>query len=56
MGHSTGQQVWTVGGVARRAQSEQEMLNEQGKDGWELVSVLPGPEGSTTYYLKQPEA
>ena len=32
------------------------MLNEQGKDGWELVSVLPGPEGSTTHHLKQPEA
>jgi len=30
------------------------ILNNWGKQGWELVQVVPGPEGGLVAYLKRP--
>jgi hypothetical protein len=30
------------------------ILNSWGVDGWELVQVVPGPEGGLVAYLKRP--
>jgi hypothetical protein len=30
------------------------ILNNWGSDGWELVQVVPGPEGGLVAYLKRP--
>jgi hypothetical protein len=30
------------------------ILNSWGKQGWELVQVVPGPEGGLVAYLKRP--
>ncbi|MFT4219630.1 MAG: hypothetical protein QM611_03825 [Microbacterium sp.] len=32
------------------------ILNNWGKQGWELVQVVPGPEGGLVAYLKRPVA
>ncbi|MFT4230353.1 MAG: hypothetical protein QM602_08705 [Microbacterium sp.] len=32
------------------------ILNNWGKQGWELVQVVPGPEGGLVAYLKRPAA
>ena len=32
----------------------QQILNNWGEDGWELVQVVPGPEGGLVAYLKRP--
>ncbi|MBG6213280.1 MAG: DUF4177 domain-containing protein [Cryobacterium sp.] len=32
------------------------ILNNWGADGWELVQVVPGPEGGLVAYLKRPLA
>jgi len=34
----------------------QAILNNWGADGWELVQVVPGPEGGLVAYLKRPVA
>jgi hypothetical protein len=31
------------------------ILNNWGKQGWELVQVVPGPEGGLVAYLKRPK-
>ncbi len=32
------------------------ILNNWGEQGWELVQVVPGPEGGLVAYLKRPKA
>jgi hypothetical protein len=32
------------------------ILNNWGKQGWELVQVVPGPEGGLVAYFKRPSA
>jgi len=32
------------------------ILNNWGSDGWELVQIVPGPEGGLVAYLKRPLA
>lgn len=41
--------------VDRRARDPQEILNQLGKEGWELVAVAPPPASNSfeTYYLKR---
>ncbi len=34
----------------------QAILHNWGSDGWELVQVVPGPEGGLVAYLKRPVA
>ena len=43
-------------GVRRGSAPVEQILDQWGADGWELVQVVPGPEGSTNLvaYLKRP--
>lgn len=40
--------------IDRGATALDEHLNEFGRDGWELVSVLARPDGGMDWYFKRP--
>lgn len=47
-------QQWEYASVPLIEHATQEILNNWGDDGWELVSVLQGPQGIVAY-MKRPK-
>ncbi len=48
--------TWEYASVPLIEHATQEILNNWGEDGWELVSVIPGPTGGLVAFLKRPKA
>ncbi len=48
-------QQWEYSTVPLIEHATQEILNQWGQDGWELVMVLQGPQGIVAY-MKRPKA
>jgi hypothetical protein len=48
-------QKWEYATVPLIAHALQEILNQWGEEGWELVQVLESPQTGTTAYLKRPK-
>jgi hypothetical protein len=48
-------QKWEFATVPLIEHATQEILNNWGDDGWELVTVLQGPQGIVAY-MKRPKA
>ena len=48
-------QTWEYATVPLIEHATQEILNGWGEDGWELVAVVPQPQGLVAY-LKRPKA
>ncbi len=49
-------QQWESGTVPRIVHATKQILDPGGEDGWELVQVVPGPQGSgLVAYLKRPK-
>ncbi len=49
-------QKWEYATVPLISQSLQEILNQWGEEGWELVQVIESANTGTTGYLKRPKA
>ena len=50
-------QQWEYATVPLIVHATKQILDQWGADGWELVQVVPGPEGSgLVAYLKRPVA
>jgi hypothetical protein len=48
-------QQWEYATVPLIVHATKQILDQWGEDGWELVQVVPGPEGSgLVAYLKRP--
>ncbi len=47
-------QKWEYATVPLIEHATQEILNQWGEDGWELVEVLQGPQGIVAY-MKRPK-
>ena len=45
---------WEYATPALIVHNTQAILNQWGEDGWELVTVVPGPTGGLVAYLKRP--
>ncbi|XNY99599.1 hypothetical protein ACL90Y_07420 [Micrococcus luteus] len=53
----TEQTRWEYVTVPLLIHATKQILDQWGEDGWELVTVIPGPEGSNPVaYLKRPKA
>jgi pantothenate kinase-related protein Tda10 len=49
-------QQWEYATVPLIVHSTKQILDQWGEDGWELVQVVPGPQGSgLVAYLKRPK-
>ena len=48
-------QKWEYATVPLIAHALQEILNQWGEEGWELVQVLESPQTGTTAYFKRPK-
>jgi hypothetical protein len=48
-------QKWEYATVPLITHALQEILNQWGEDGWELVQVLESPTSGTTGFLKRPK-
>ena len=46
--------VWEYATIPLIVHNTTAILNSWGVDGWELVQVVPGPEGGLVAYLKRP--
>jgi hypothetical protein len=55
VGRSEGMQKWEFATVPLIEHATQEILNNWGDDGWDLVTVLQGPQGIVAY-MKRPKA
>ena len=50
-------QKWEYATVPLIVHATKQILDQWGEDGWELVTVIPGPEGNNPVaYLKRPKA
>ena len=47
---------WEYATVPLISHALQEILNQWGEEGWELVQVIESPSTGTTGYLKRPKA
>jgi uncharacterized protein DUF4177 len=48
-------QKWEYATVPLISHALQEILNQWGEEGWELIQVLESPTTGTTAYLKRPK-
>jgi Domain of unknown function (DUF4177) len=48
-------QQWEYSTVPLVVHATKQILDQWGEDGWELVSVVPGPQGGLVAYLKRPK-
>lgn len=56
-GGSHGGTAWEYATVPLLTHATKQILDQWGADGWELVSVLPGPTGEQLIaFLKRPKA
>lgn len=53
-GRNEGMQKWEFATVPLIEHATQEILNNWGEDGWDLVAVLQGPQGIVAY-MKRPK-
>jgi hypothetical protein len=54
---SADQSKWEYATVPLLTHATKQILDQWGEDGWELVTVLPGPTGEQLVaYLKRPRA
>ncbi|EFD51895.1 hypothetical protein HMPREF0569_2112 [Micrococcus luteus SK58] len=57
MGPMTQQTQWEYATIPLLIHATKQILDQWGEDGWELVTVIPGPEGNNPVaYLKRPKA
>ena len=50
-------QKWEYATVPLMIHATKQILDQWGEDGWELVQVVPGPDGvNLVAYLKRPKA
>ena len=57
MSESTGTDRFEYVTVPLLTHATKQILDQWGEDGWELVTVIPGPEGNNPVaYLKRPKA
>ena len=55
-GYGGGMQKWEYFTAPIMIHATQQILNNWGEDGWELVSVMPGPSGEQLIaFLKRPK-
>ena len=53
----TQQTQWEYATIPLLIHATKQILDQWGEDGWELVAVIPGPEGANPVaYLKRPKA
>ena len=51
------QTQWEYATIPLLIHATKQILDQWGEDGWELVTVIPGPEGNNPVaYLKRPKA
>ena len=56
LGHMSELTKWEYVTVALLTHATKQILDQWGEDGWELVSVLPGPTGEQLVaYMKRPK-
>jgi hypothetical protein len=48
-------QKWEYATVPLISHALQEILNQWGEDGWELIQIIESPSTGTTGYLKRPK-
>ena len=49
-------QTWEYATVPLLIHATKQILDNWGSDGWELVTVVTGPEGGLVAYMKRPVA
>ena len=53
----TEQTTWEYATIPLLIHATKQILDQWGEDGWELVAVVPGPDGpNPVAYLKRPKA
>lgn len=56
-GYGGGMQKWEYFTAPIMIHATQQILNNFGEDGWELVQIVPGPDGNGLVgYFKRPKA
>lgn len=56
LAHMSQRTVWEYANVPLITHATKQILDQWGEDGWELVSVLPGPSGEQLIaFLKRPK-
>ena len=57
LGHMSQPNAWEYATIPLLTHATKQILDQWGEDGWELVSVLPGPTGQQhVAYLKRSKA
>ncbi|MCI1675759.1 MAG: DUF4177 domain-containing protein [Ancrocorticia sp.] len=47
-------QKWEYATIPLLIHNTKQILDTWGEEGWELIQVVPGPEGNLVAYLKRP--